>query len=330
MEAIRVLDVKRHHLLVYNNPLTPESFKTSYVNVKDNDRSGLTIPMLLETSKSLTVTTYNKSRELFKSMIVECMGEVSVRESRNFYLLCHFSAADLCALSDLPKIKEQVKILSKSIVTMEPARLEGCTHKIHIRDTSILTPLMPSLKAISGLYKHPLLTKLDLPDESIGQMGVLKENDPNLFVQYAMNDAIICLYHGLKMEESNYELTKRYDIPITLSSLASQYLSTRIGGAKYDLPTHNGLFNVKDLPRLFTPKGIEMSGGLTEWLGYFLSAYKGGRNENFVYGLTEGNIHDLDLKAAYSVGLSLLQYPKYKELERIVNETGKELVDRYG
>jgi len=332
LDQLRVLDVKRGFVIIPNIPLTPESFKTCYIDAEDNDRSKLTIPLLLETSKEITVGTYNKSKELYEGMISECLTGTgpSIREIKNFYLLCHYSAADLCALADLGEIKNKLKILAKSIVTMQGVRVEGCSHALHIRDTSILTPLMPSLKSISELYNHPLLKKLELPGGGISRMKQVKAEDPNLFVQYAMNDAIICLYHGLRMEESNLELTRRYDIPVTLSSIASQYLANKIGGPKYELPTHNGLFNVKDLPRLFTPKGIEMSGGLTEWLGYFLASYKGGRNENYAYGLTEGHIHDLDLKAAYSVGLSLLQYPKYKEIERVTNCKGSDLMAKYG
>lgn len=161
-------------------------------------------------------------------------------------------------------------------------------------------------------------------------MSGLKIADPNFFVQYATNDAIITLYHALRMEQSNFDNTGRLDIPVTLSSLASRFLSKRLGGPRYDLPTKDGLFNIHSLARLFTPKGVELSGGLTEWLGYFLACYKGGRNENFVYGLTEGKIVDVDLKAAYSVGLSMLEYPYYLAKERILECTGESLVAKHG
>lgn len=159
--------------------------------------------------------------------------------------------------------------MAKCIVTMQPMTLPGFSHKICLRDTMLLTPAQKSLKSLSELYNHPLLKKVALPKlpgalPGITRMGLLKVSYPELFVQYAVNDAMISVFHALKMERSNYELGGRLEIPVTLSSLASQYLSQAIGGPRYDLPTRNGLFNVRDLPRLFTPKGVEMSGGLPE------------------------------------------------------------------
>lgn len=49
-----------------------------------------------------------------------------------------------------------------------------------------------------------------------------------------------------------------------------------------------------------------------------------------MYGLTAGEIRDLDVKSAYPVALSLLQYPKYKALEQIPQQTGQALIAAKG
>jgi hypothetical protein len=289
----------------------------------------------MELCKKVTEKTYQGSTALFKEIMAAHLKSAKVRFVKNFYLIAHYTPADLSFLTDQPLWSEGVSVLAKSIITMKPITLSGYSHKLNIRDTSLLTPGLKSLKSISELYNHPLLKKLGLPKlegavPGISRMSLLKKMEPNLFVQYAMNDAIISLFHALKMERSYYSLCGRFEIPVTLSSLASSYLSQAIGGPRYDLPTRNGLFNVKDLPRLFTPKGVEMSGGLTEWLSYFLACYKGGRNENYVYGLTRGDVRDLDIKSAYTVALSLLQYPRYKDIRHVVEVDGSQLVGEMG
>jgi hypothetical protein len=334
-EVVECLDTKNDTLVEVKKELTPDLFAISYLDVSNDDRGLLTLPNLLAVSKDVTVGEYEGARLFISKVLAEYLPEeggktVRLREKRSFYLMCHYSPADLSFLADLQGYKRKLKLLGKSLITMKPISVPGCTHQINIRDTSILTPGLPGLGWISNLYKHPLLKKLDVPFGKIKKMSSFKVEDPNLFVQYATNDAVITLYHALRMERTNYEHTLKYEIPVTLSSVASRYLSRKIGGPRYDLPTSNGLFNVKDLPRLFSPKGIELSGGLTEWLGMYLATYKGGRNENFVYGLTKGKVVDIDLKAAYAVGLSMLQYPKYLEIQRIITCTGEELLTEYG
>lgn len=253
-----------------------------------------------------------------------------IRVKKTLFLIAHYTPADLSFLSDLKEHTKQLKLLGKNIVTLAGFKIENCTHRINIRDTSILAPLRPRLGEISLLYDHPLLEKLSIGKEHIRKMSVLRRENPEEFVRYALNDAIITLFHALNCELSYFKYGQKLDIPVTLSSLASQYLTRAIGGPRYDLPTANGQFDVKDLPTLHTPTGMELSGGLADWLSLFLASYKGGRNENYVFGITEGRVLDVDLKSAYPVGLSMLEYPAYKRIERINLCAGGEILARYG
>lgn len=187
-----------------------------------------------------------------------------MRIVRSLNLLAHYSPAELGFLSDLQDNKAKLKVIGKNIISLKGFRIEGCSHLIHLRDTSLLAPSRPKLGEISKLYAHPLLEKLSVGDDYISRMDILREEKPILFARYAVNDAVITLHHGLTCEETNHKLTGELTIPVTLSSMSSQHLSNQIGGAWYDLPTKNGLYNVKDLPRLYTPTGMESSGGLAD------------------------------------------------------------------
>ena len=48
--------------------------------------------------------------------------------------------------------------------------------------------------------------------------------DLELLKQYATQDSIITLWHALQTEYSNYEFSQSYSIPVTLSTLSTNYL----------------------------------------------------------------------------------------------------------
>ena len=48
--------------------------------------------------------------------------------------------------------------------------------------------------------------------------------DLELLKQYATQDSIITLRHALQTEYSNYEFSQSYSIPVTLSTLSTNYL----------------------------------------------------------------------------------------------------------
>lgn len=123
------------------------------------------------------------------------------------------------------------------------------------------------------------------------------------------------------MELSHVKFNKSYGIPLTLSSMASNYLRGRLmdnNPGAYHGPQSNKLYTVKDLSRVITPTGIELSGGLHEYIDYFLGSYHGGRNESYLYGLIEKRLYDYDLPGAYPTAMSLLDYPSWKDREVVV------------
>jgi len=72
---------------------------------------------------------------------------------------------------------------------------------------------------------------------------------------------------------------------------------------------------MKNISKLYTPIGVELSGTLHSYLDYFLGSYHGGRNESYIYGLIQGVFYDYDLPGAYPTAMSLLNYPDWNKIE---------------
>jgi len=141
-------------------------------------------------------------------------------------------------------------------------------------------------------------------------MSKFYDENPERFKEYALQDAKIVLWHALEVQNSHYFFSKKYTIPVTLSSLASSYLETELlTEGKYHPPTQNGLISMRNIPKILTPSGVELSGDLHEYIDYFLGSYHGGRNESYIYGIVKGEFYDYDLPGAYPTAMAMLDYP---------------------
>lgn len=91
-------------------------------------------------------------------------------------------------------------------------------------------------------------------------MDKFKEIDKPMFERYAITDSVVSLHHALRIENSSLKETGRLGIPLTISSLAGKILEKTLMTHEYPLPSNNGKYNVKNIPKLYTPKGINLSG----------------------------------------------------------------------
>jgi len=181
---------------------------------------------------------------------------------------------------------------------------------VFLRDTSLLSPAGMSLKSIGLLYPNLPMEKIELSKQELMNMEVFYLENPTRFKQYALQDAKIVLFHALEVQNSHYFFSKKYTIPITLSSLASSYLETELlSEGKYHPPTQNGLISMRNIPKILTPAGVELSGDLHDYIDYFLGSYHGGRNESYIYGVVKGDFYDYDLPGAYPTAMAMLDYP---------------------
>lgn len=95
-------------------------------------------------------------------------------------------------------------------------------------------------------------------------MRKLKEEDPELFKKYAIIDSVVALHHAIVVENSSLYDTGRLGVPITISSLAGKILEKDLLTSEYTLPTSDGKYNTQNLKKLYTPKGVNLSGGLSD------------------------------------------------------------------
>jgi len=167
-----------------------------------------------------------------------------------------------------------------------------------------------SLKSIGMLYPSLPLEKIEILQTELSDMSKFFEDDPERFSLYAVQDSKIVLWHALEVQDSHFLFSGKYSIPVTLSSLASSYLEKELlSEGKYHPPTDNGLISMRNIPKILTPSGVELSGDLHEFIDYYLGSYHGGRNESYVYGVVKGEFYDYDLPGAYPTAMAMLDYP---------------------
>ena len=115
-------------------------------------------------------------------------------------------------------------------------------------------------------------------------MDKLLADDKDLFSEYALKDAVITLVHSNHMEDFNFRLNE-IGVPITLSSLGTKFVKR-----SWDLSGYRGyqispLYTLGEASVTHTPKGLFATKNIGLKLNYYISNYKGGRNESFMYGV---------------------------------------------
>jgi hypothetical protein len=161
------------------------------------------VEILIESEDELELIKYQSGNKRLSRTYMSSFTDfrVSVSKINNNFLIGHLTPADLGIMNDFDKFKEELSIVKKSFVTLHKPIVHADTNVI-IRDTMLLAPgPSKSLGAISNLYPN-IKKKLKLSKFEIENMDLLLKNDKDKFVEYAVNDAVITLIHGVTMEES--------------------------------------------------------------------------------------------------------------------------------
>jgi len=235
---------------------------------------------------------------------------------RNFHLIGHLTQADLCFLTDFESISKNVKIIGKNLVTLGKSKISHHGYKLILNDTMLLAPGgKKSLAAIGSVYGYP---KLSLSVRHVEKMSELLEENPTLFKEYALRDAVICLIHALSLEDAHFKLHKS-TIPLTLSllggsNLSKAWLAKGYTGYQISKDTLLG-----DSRKTTTPKGLMELGPTGLVLNNYIANYKGGRNESFMIGEDNGETiwKDYDLTAAYTTAMCMMGNPNYNLLRNL-------------
>lgn len=242
-------------------------------------------------------------------------GKIGVNIKKEMYLLIHHTPADLSILSDFESFKDKLDIVNKSFLNLgRPLKVKGL--HVKIRDTMLLSPAAnKSLEALGGLYPEANISKIVLPEGRIEAMDKFWEENPSLFKEYALQDALITLIHGCRMAQFNLEIGGM-GIPVTLTSLGQKYLLNNWKTIGYKGYQPSPEYLLGDVALSQTPKGLFALGELGFKLNNYIANFKGGRNESFMYGKdSETKWYDIDIVSAYTSVMSMLGDPDYNQLK---------------
>jgi hypothetical protein len=262
--------------------------------------------------------------DLFPRDVNESPHKVSVTKIKNNYFIAHLTQADLSLMSDFDKFKDELNIINNSFVTLgKPFIYENSN--IHIRDTMLLAPGgSKSLASIGKLYGEAF-NKIQLTKEEIENMDTLLATDKEKFETYALRDALIALVHASWMEDFNFSLGG-VGIPLTLSSIGRKYVKNIWELESYPGYQISHKYLIGDSSTTLTPIGLNMIKKLGSVLPYYITNYKGGRNESFMYGLDTDTVwYDYDLISAYTTVLSKAGHPDYARGRHLKEEELKQM-----
>lgn len=251
----------------------------------------------------------------------------------------HFLRADITTLAKgMSPFIEKLLAIRKTVVTKRaPLNLEleqpedgsvvnvydqnrhGHKIKIHLYDSMLFAPSGKGLADIGKLIGVP---KMGIPlPYSIERMDEFMQEQPELFEQYAVNDAEICYLFIVQTAEfvaTEFGMTK---LPKTLGGMALNAYLAAIGD---NYPTYFGLqqtakeiFN-KDTGGVRAIKVIEPIVESEVLYSFATNCYHGGRNESFMVGPTERGIwYDFDVSSCYTTAAAMIKPLNYAGLRQV-------------
>jgi hypothetical protein len=316
--------------LVYStNALTRENLSMSFkmfMNLVKNLSVEVDFSRLLEWNSKCTkargrttITFFTNEGEKVK---------VSLNLVRNNYIIAHYNAADLSMLNDFNTHLDSLNIVGKSFVTLKkPLNIEGSF--IYLRDSHLLTPAgVKSLDALGKLYGKNVNKHL-IKQEDLEHMDEFMLREPGAFEAYAKQDAVIPLIHATTLEDFYFDL-KKTGVPITLSAMGKSLVLEKWGEIfqQYFPYQISGEVLMGNASEIQTPKGLFATGDTGLYLSHYISNYKGGRNESFMFG-AEGKIQwwDYDLVGAYTTAMTNLSLPDYNQARLLDEESFKSLTN---
>ena len=240
----------------------------------------------------------------------------------NVTLLAHYGMADLSAFGAPEFQKDLMVRLSKvqgGVVTIQTTGAlvgviddGGSFQKVllDVRDTMAYAPA--GKKKLADLGRAIEFPKVELPEGMIEHMDELWANNLPLYLEYAVNDAVVCLIYAKALFGTENKL------PITANSAAARVAKTSI--KKYFGCTDDDTFNARyrGLVRVkngmsYGPEGLvpfeslcPMSIDVASVLNMSSIAYHGGLNASSLIGFYDDVTYDVDAQNAYPTGMNLV------------------------
>jgi hypothetical protein len=238
-------------------------------------------------------------------------------------LVAHFTRADLGAWRDFPRLKRKFDAVRGTFLTTNAPytcrlwyhnRKRSCRASIRLVDTMLHMPEgFQSLKALGEAMGYekielPVLQPEGVP--AIERMDLLKEREPDLFLEYAYMDALIAraavgrlaaFYAG--------ELGITTPLPPTAAAAGIRALKSFCKESEIDLDAALGYVREggpgSRSKRLHHPF-------MHDALTFLADCYMGGRNETFTVGYSDTSSYtDIDLCGAYATVFAGIYEPDW-------------------
>lgn len=248
-------------------------------------------------------------------------------------VVAFFLRADLTGFGDLARFKDQFDSVGRSVGTrgdgisftshLEPEDIERLTRakrfivhdegrgrllQVRFIDLVRHVPVGTTLADVGALLGQ---LKIDLPPGAIERMDQLLANDPELYAEYAAQDALIAAYYYHRLKESVSRLLGSDDVPLTSSGVAVKLFKKTLRDQRLDFRAVFGtevkaeqFWNDKT-GRLVTVKEDVPVPLRAAFSDFVIKTVHGGRGECFYVGPTPvGTLNDIDAASAYPVALS--------------------------
>ena len=241
------------------------------------------------------------------------------------YLAGHFTRADFPAFKDFQTVSKLIGSVRATFLSIDnhipiqywfpddgPVKIE-----VVLRDTMLLTPATSkSLRALGDLVGVP---KVVLDDDPVLEkhykenMDQLLADRPELFEDYAITDAIICVRYLDQLIRQCDDILGWRKVPATLTGIGVDLLMQTWKAADLDPLEMIGKEEVvvsyfnKRLGR-HEKRLVDVNIREVDWhIPLATECYHGGRNEQFWFGPAfEDNWTDFDLTGAYPTAMALI------------------------
>lgn len=241
------------------------------------------------------------------------------------YLAGHFTRADFPAFKDFQTVSKLIGSVRATFLSIDnhipiqywfpddgPVKID-----VVLRDTMLLTPATSkSLRALGDLVGVP---KVVLDDDPVLEkhykenMDQLLADRPELFEDYAITDAIICVRYLDQLIRQCDDILGRRKVPATLTGIGVDLLMQTWKAADLDPLEMIGKEEVvvsyfnKRLGR-HEKRPVDVNIREVDWhIPLATECYHGGRNEQFWFGPAfEDNWTDFDLTGAYPTAMALI------------------------
>jgi hypothetical protein len=177
-------------------------------------------------------------------------------------------------------------------------------------------PIGTTLADVGALLGQP---KIELPPGVIERMDILLRDNPQLFAEYATQDALIAVYYLHRLKDTIERLVGQNCLPLTSSGVSMALFKRTLRESDLDFRSVFGTELVPELcwdeqkGKLRTiqhDKPVEMRSIFAEFV---IKTAHGGRGECFYAGPTPvSTFYDIDISSAYTVALSMLGLVDYE------------------